>query len=87
MNKWRYSDFLARLLSEKFSGRHGVLCFWTYTFGLLYLMTESSRKESTFLFSYKNDNDIQGGPERSRQSNLAVFTVESGLDSKFPCVK
>ena len=31
--------------------------------------------------------NIQGGPERSRQSNLAVFTVEDGLDSKFPCVK
>ena len=30
---------------------------------------------------------IQGGPERSGQSNLAVFTVEGGLDSKFPCVK
>ena len=24
---------------------------------------------------------VQGGPERSRQSNLAVFTVEGGLDS------
>ena len=32
-------------------------------------------------------SDIQGGPERSRQSNLAMFTVEGGLDSKFPCVK
>ena len=30
---------------------------------------------------------VQGGPERSRQSNLAVFTVEGGLDSTFPCVK
>ena len=29
---------------------------------------------------------LQGGPERSRQSNLAVFTVEGGLDSKFACV-
>ena len=26
---------------------------------------------------------IQGGSERSRQSNLAVFTVEGGLDAKF----
>ena len=30
---------------------------------------------------------LQGGPERSRQSNLAVFAVEGGLDSKFPHVK
>ena len=30
---------------------------------------------------------IQGGPEISRQSNLAVLTVEGGLDTKFPCVK
>ena len=30
---------------------------------------------------------IQGGPERSRQSNLAVFTVEGGLDLKFPYLK
>ena len=30
---------------------------------------------------------LQGGPERLRQSNLAVFTVEGGLDSKFPYVK
>ena len=32
-------------------------------------------------------DDIQGGPERSRQSNFAVFTVEGGLDSKVPYVK
>ena len=31
--------------------------------------------------------NIQGSPERSRQTNLAVLTVEDGLDSKFPCVK
>ena len=30
---------------------------------------------------------LHGGPERSRQSNLAVFTVEGGLDSKFSYVK
>ena len=30
---------------------------------------------------------VQGGPERSRQSNLAVFAVEGGLDSKFTHVK
>ena len=30
---------------------------------------------------------VQGGPERSRQSNLAVFAVEGGLDSKFLNVK
>ena len=30
---------------------------------------------------------VQSGPERSRQSNLAVFTEEGGLDSKFPYVK
>ena len=30
---------------------------------------------------------VQGGPDRSRQSNLAVFPVEGGLNSKFPCVK
>ena len=30
---------------------------------------------------------VQGVPERSRQSNLAVFAVEGGLDSKFPHVK
>ena len=30
---------------------------------------------------------LQGGPERSRQSNSAVFAVEGGLDSKFPHVK
>ena len=28
---------------------------------------------------------VQGGPERSRQSNLTV--LEGGLDSKYPCVK
>ena len=28
--------------------------------------------------------EVLGGPERSRQSNLAVFTVEGGLDAKFP---
>ena len=27
---------------------------------------------------------IQGGPERSRQLNLGVFTVEGGLDLKGP---
>ena len=32
-------------------------------------------------------HSVQGGPERSRQSNLAVFTVEGGLDSKYPYVK
>ena len=32
-------------------------------------------------------NILQSGPERSRQSNLAVFTVEGGLDSKVPYVK
>ena len=32
----------------------------------------------------ENHSNIQGGPERSRQSNLAVFTVEGGLDAKFP---
>ena len=32
-------------------------------------------------------DDIQGGPERSRQSNFAVFAVKGGLDSKFPHVK
>ena len=30
---------------------------------------------------------VQGSPVRSRQSNLAVFTIEGGLDSKFPDVK
>ena len=30
---------------------------------------------------------LQGGQERSRQSSLAVITVEGGLDSKFPYVK
>ena len=30
---------------------------------------------------------IPGGPERSGQSNLAVFAVEGGLDSKFTHVK
>ena len=30
---------------------------------------------------------IQGGPERSRQSNLALFTIEGGLVAKFPHVK
>ena len=34
-----------------------------------------------------SENTIQGGPERSRQSNLAVFTIEGGLDSKFPYVR
>ena len=32
-------------------------------------------------------NTIQGGPEISRQSDLAEFTVEGGLDSTFPYVK
>ena len=31
--------------------------------------------------------DVQGGPEKSRQSNFAVFTVEGGLDSKLPYSK
>ena len=31
--------------------------------------------------------NVQGGPERPRQSNLAAFTVEGGLDSKFTHVK
>ena len=30
---------------------------------------------------------IQGGPERSRQSNLAVFTVGGGLDLELSYVK
>ena len=30
--------------------------------------------------------ETTGCPERSRQSNWAVFTVEGGLDSKFPYV-
>ena len=28
------------------------------------------------------NDSTQGGPERSRQSNLAVFTVEGGSDPK-----
>ena len=28
--------------------------------------------------------NIQGRPERSRQSNWAVFTIEGELDAKFP---
>ena len=32
-------------------------------------------------------NILQSGPERSRQSNLAVFIVEGGLDAKFPHIK
>ena len=32
-------------------------------------------------------NIIQGGPEGSRQSNLAPFTVEGGYDAKFPTCK
>ena len=31
--------------------------------------------------------ELHPGPERSRQSNLAVFTIEGGLDSKFSSVK
>ena len=31
--------------------------------------------------------EIQGGPERSRQSNLALFAVEGGLDSKLLVAK
>ena len=31
-----------------------------------------------------HSNYVQGGPERSRQSNLGVFTVEGGLEAKFP---
>ena len=30
---------------------------------------------------------VQGGPERSRQSNFAVFAEEGGLNAKFPYVK
>ena len=30
--------------------------------------------------------DIQGGPESSRQSNLAIFTIKGKLDSKFSYV-
>ena len=35
-------------------------------------------------FLQKSVNLVQGGPERSMQSNLAVFIVEGGLYSKFP---
>ena len=31
--------------------------------------------------------DLQGGPERLRQSNLALFAVEGRLDSKLPVAK
>ena len=30
------------------------------------------------------ESRLQGGPEKSRQSNLAEFAVEHGLDAKFP---
>ena len=32
-------------------------------------------------------NTVHGGPEKSRQSKLAVFTVEGGLDSKLLYIK
>ena len=35
----------------------------------------------------KKQMNVQCGPERSRQSNMAVFTVESEFDQKFPYVK
>ena len=33
------------------------------------------------------NTSIHPGPEKSRQSDLAVFTIEGGLDSKFSYVK
>ena len=32
---------------------------------------------------HKIEGVLQGGPKRSKQSNLAAFTVEGGLDAKF----
>ena len=52
-----------------------------------YLMLDKNDNTSANNVSVFLDFSIQGGPERSRQSNLAVFAVEGGLDSKFPHVK
>ena len=40
-----------------------------------------------FSYMVRVKSKLQGSPERSRQSNLAVFAVESGLDAKFLYVK
>ena len=39
------------------------------------------------VLSWLDTRYVQGGPERSRQSNLALFAVEGGLDSKLPVAK
>ena len=57
----------------------------------IYPITKSrSTLTRALCLPYKERNiikAIQGGPEQSRQSNLALFTIESGLVAKVPHVK
>ena len=61
------------------------------------IITRAWNETTYFVISMNSNNicewnlyrqcNVQGGPERSRQSNLAVFAVEGGLNSKLPHLK
>ena len=56
----------------------------TIIFGHFRESRESVKHGKGILVEFFDIIDLQGFPERSRQSNLAEFTVENRFDAKYP---